>query len=309
MRYGVIILTYNRLELLKECIQKVNDQILAPEKIIIVNNCSTDGTDAYLKHISDPRYIIVDMPENKGASGGFAEGIKKSQSLELDYILIIDDDAFIANDYLKAMDDFLLEHQEIEAISGTVYSNGAISFSHRRRVTNRKWFILEPVPLNDYSMPYFEYDISSFCGLVVSSKMVSKIGLPRTDFFTQYTDTEYSLRIRQHTKIVNVNNTHLDHIIEKSASSKIISASYKMYYGERNRIVTILLYTKHIFKPIQIIRFVLSFFGKLLLGIFRCIIDSQNARLYWLRIRMYYDGLVDALKGRLGINPKYKPNY
>lgn len=38
MKYGVVIVTYNRLELLKECIENCIRQTIPFEKIIIVNN-------------------------------------------------------------------------------------------------------------------------------------------------------------------------------------------------------------------------------------------------------------------------------
>ena len=38
MKLGVVIVTYNRIELLKECISNCINQILKFDKIIIINN-------------------------------------------------------------------------------------------------------------------------------------------------------------------------------------------------------------------------------------------------------------------------------
>ena len=51
MNTGVVIVTYNRLELLKECIQCVLSQTVPFSKIVIVDNCSKDDTRAYLKNL------------------------------------------------------------------------------------------------------------------------------------------------------------------------------------------------------------------------------------------------------------------
>ena len=46
---GVVLVTYNRLEELKKAIPCYENQTVKPKYIIVVNNCSTGGTDEYLK--------------------------------------------------------------------------------------------------------------------------------------------------------------------------------------------------------------------------------------------------------------------
>ena len=49
MRKVALVLTYNRLALLKECIKGIEAQEEKLDKLYIVNNSSTDGTKEYLK--------------------------------------------------------------------------------------------------------------------------------------------------------------------------------------------------------------------------------------------------------------------
>lgn len=49
MKYTVVIVTYNRLELLKECIEAINNQKKQFDSVVIVDNASTDGTKDYLQ--------------------------------------------------------------------------------------------------------------------------------------------------------------------------------------------------------------------------------------------------------------------
>ena len=44
MNYSVIVVTFNRLDLLKICLEKISCQTLPFTHTIIVDNCSTDGT-------------------------------------------------------------------------------------------------------------------------------------------------------------------------------------------------------------------------------------------------------------------------
>ena len=46
-----IVVTYNRCELLKRCIEYLNNQVLKPDEILVINNGSTDGTSEMLKEL------------------------------------------------------------------------------------------------------------------------------------------------------------------------------------------------------------------------------------------------------------------
>ena len=87
MKFAVTIVTYNRLELLKECIQQVLSQTVPFSYICIVDNHSTDGTSEYLDQLAagtetvfpnagKPEFHILHLPENIGGAGGFAKGLE-----------------------------------------------------------------------------------------------------------------------------------------------------------------------------------------------------------------------------------------
>lgn len=48
MTINCVVVTYNRLALLKECLDALDKQTYPIHKIVIVDNCSTDGTGAFL---------------------------------------------------------------------------------------------------------------------------------------------------------------------------------------------------------------------------------------------------------------------
>ena len=99
MKLGVVIVTYNRLELLKECVAACLKQTYEFERVIIINNASTDGTYEYLSKIKNDKVKIVNSETNLGGSGGFYVGIENAISLDLDYVLVIDDDAILDKEY------------------------------------------------------------------------------------------------------------------------------------------------------------------------------------------------------------------
>ena len=57
MKINCVIVTYNRLSLLKECISALKNQTYKINKIYIINNNSTDGTSDYLQE-TDCRFSV-----------------------------------------------------------------------------------------------------------------------------------------------------------------------------------------------------------------------------------------------------------
>ena len=74
-RVCAVVVTYNRRVLLRECLLSLESQTRRPDAILVVDNCSTDATEAMLAeefgHLSHLR-----LPVNGGGAGGFHEGMK-----------------------------------------------------------------------------------------------------------------------------------------------------------------------------------------------------------------------------------------
>lgn len=70
MKYTALIVTFNRLGKLKKTVEETLK--LEFTNIVIVNNGSTDGTQAWLSSIVDTRVIVLTLTENTGGAGGFS---------------------------------------------------------------------------------------------------------------------------------------------------------------------------------------------------------------------------------------------
>jgi rhamnopyranosyl-N-acetylglucosaminyl-diphospho-decaprenol beta-1,3/1,4-galactofuranosyltransferase len=69
MRVFALIVTYNRLDCLKACLDRLARQKSPVERIVIVDNNSTDGTAEFLKTVSD-KYTVINPGKNLGGAGG-----------------------------------------------------------------------------------------------------------------------------------------------------------------------------------------------------------------------------------------------
>ena len=71
------IVTFNRKEKLKNCIEALLAQIYTDFKIVIVDNASTDGTQSSLaEYIKDKKIEYYNTGKNLGGAGGFNYAIK-----------------------------------------------------------------------------------------------------------------------------------------------------------------------------------------------------------------------------------------
>lgn len=306
MKFGIVVVTYNRRNLLEKCIEKITLQKHSADKVVIVNNNSTDQTRDFLDSLSGKEYIVINLDDNLGASGGFEAGLKRIVKENVDFVLLIDDDAHIDENYLYYINKYAEKYPDVKAFSGTVYENGEISVIHRRRIKNKMTLKDEAVSADEYMNPVFNYDLSSFCGLVIHKDVVLKIGYPRVDYFTQYTDTEYSLRVDRYTKIINVNKAFLVHKIKKVIEEEI---SYKTYYQVRNRIVTILNNTPLYIRPMLMIGFRCSYSVRICIKVYKILMQYTDAGYYQRCIKIFRDAVNDALHNKLGVNVNYLPKY
>lgn len=302
---GVAIVTYNREKLLQECLECVFCQSRLFDKVVVINNCSTDGTKDYLDNLKkNSRYenmTVIHTTKNLGGAGGFCLAVKEIYA-KVDYLLLIDDDAMLDKLFLENIEKNMEDN--ILAYSGTVLTGGKIDTSHRRNLKNRTLMIKQDVELERYKENSFLYELSTFCGLMISGELIKEIGFPKSEYFIWYDDTEYSLRIRKYTYIKNVNTATINH---KAISSISTNLNWKSYYGYRNSInmgktysripavFTVYRYTYHLLRWIQY-----SVKSK---------IYKEKKEYYRASARLNLDVIIDSIKNKLGVSEKYYPGF
>lgn len=86
---AVVVLTHNRVHLLRKCVENVLLRTSpSTTEIIIWNNGSTDGTAPFLDDVADARIHVVNHPRNIGQNG-YAEAFALTTS---EYLVELDDD-------------------------------------------------------------------------------------------------------------------------------------------------------------------------------------------------------------------------
>jgi GT2 family glycosyltransferase len=250
-----LIVTFNRKELLKETIDGIMNQTLSVEKLFIINNASTDGTEKVLeeyKKIYSNKIEVVNLDNNLGGAGGFNFGIHYIyDTFEYDWIWLMDDDALPAKNALETL------FQYYDSLSEKKQKK--IGVLQNKRVLDRKWF-------NENNGKYFPIKAKkrwagTFVGYLIKTEIVGRIGFPEKEFFIYSDDVEYTFRVRKmgYKTLTILGSyiyhptwtTQLDYIFKKR---EIKIPGWKIYYVFRN---PFLLYRNN-----EVIKFFLKLYFK-----------------------------------------------
>lgn len=208
MRLAAVVVTYNRLNYLKKAIQSTLAESV--DLLVVVDNCSTDGTREWLYGLSDERVKLVLPDANVGGAGGFKLGFKAALELqhEPDWIVCFDDDAYPET---GALDRFKETPPDSDSAAAAVfYPDGRICemnrpswnpFWHPKKLFQALLVLLKGQAREQFHIPHAAYyenrtiqvDASSFVGCFIKSAYVRQIGLPRGDLFIYGDDIIYTL--------------------------------------------------------------------------------------------------------------------
>ncbi len=109
---SIVILTYNKLDYTKLCIDSIRTYTKAGSyEIIIVDNASTDGTVEWLKSQPDIRCIL--NTENLGFPKGCNQGMEIAKGTE---ILLLNNDTIVTKDWLTNLKKALYSDEKIGAV-------------------------------------------------------------------------------------------------------------------------------------------------------------------------------------------------
>lgn len=194
-----VVVTYNRLALLKECIQGILNQSFPIDKIIIVNNGSTDGTGDYLQTLDLTQFEIITQ-ENLGGAGGFHTGIKRAYESGYDWIWVMDDDVEPFTDCLENLLQFKEKSKCIHPLR--VFSDNNEVFKWEHYFDHRTCM---PIIHHNISLEYKNYcyvNTACFEGMLIHRDIVEKIGFPKTEYFIAGDDTEYGILANLYTNVL-----------------------------------------------------------------------------------------------------------
>lgn len=145
---SIIIPTYNALPLLRSCVESIRAYTPLPYEIIVVDNASSDGTDAYCRA---NRITFISLPENRGFPSACNLGLLLASG---DDLLLLNNDVVVSHRWLTNLKRSLYSAPEVGIVGPvTNYASGRqqvktdyeslLDFHKAAEITNRsnpqKW--------------------------------------------------------------------------------------------------------------------------------------------------------------------------
>lgn len=221
-----VVVTYNRQQLLSQCINALRNQTRKIDKILVINNGSTDNTEEWLNRQEDVDFVTQ---KNVGGAGGFYTGIKTAFEKKYSWIWMMDDDGYPKEDALER----LLEEDTEELC----LRNCAVINKEDRK--SFVWKTGKHATIDEVSDAIIENVAHPFNGTLLHRKIIERVGFPNANLFLWGDETEYYYRIVRKNKIPFYTKTNSIHYHPASAYSFkndwAFSNNWKMYYYIRNR--------------------------------------------------------------------------
>ena len=189
MKIATVVVTFNRLELLKECICSLKEQTRKIDEIFVINNSSTDGTEEWLNKQKD---ITTITQPNSGGAGGFYTGIKTAYEIGYDWIWVMDDDGLPLKNTLEEL--FKHANSFVGVLNSLVVSKS----NENELVFGIEDLILKESYSSVLEVKDKEYinGANFFNGTMLHREVIKRIGLPQPMFFIYGDEYEYYLRIK-----------------------------------------------------------------------------------------------------------------
>ncbi len=299
-RVACVIVTYNNASNIEELFNVLLNQSNPIAEIILVDNASSDGIAQMVKQKFLPVTVFVN-PSNMGVGGGYAQGMEYAYKKGYNWTWLLDGDsvphvsaleqlitAFV--NYTPAHPSIgILASSPVNPVTGQIYG-GFIRHGLFHKI---------PKEISEFRKPV-SVDTVISSGSLISDKVIKDVGLPRADFFMDFVDAEYNLRVlRSGYEIVCVPDSIINHHVGQNRiihfgfvriSLPPYHSSWRLYYALRNELYTYW----HEFRCYRALFRLLLSTALLILEII--LIDDYKVE----RVRYIFKGLVDGFKGRLG---------
>lgn len=227
--FAAVVVSYNRLELLKKCLAALTSQTRPLDEIIVVDNGSNDGSAEYVEQ-NYPSVTLFKTGANLGGAGGFAWGVEIALAHGHRGAWLMDDDAEPELDAVAPIIELFDAVDPAPAFVASLVTAGRGTFNERN----------PPVISTDaqrqvlaHSWGGIAVDTATFVGVMVNLELAARTELPVSDFFIWMDDSEYTARLSRTRIAVMLPQSMINHPNNKPLSNDMAG---RLFYFLRNRI-------------------------------------------------------------------------
>jgi GT2 family glycosyltransferase len=234
------VLTYDRRELLADCLQALARQTRPPDEVLVVDNGSTDGTPEMLRE-RFPQVSVLRIEVNEGAAAGFADGIAAAHARGHGWLWLLDDDCDPDPDALAALVDAATRAPAVPGVpapsllaSRVVWTDGRL---HPMNVPWVRWRAPGEVALG-VGAGLVSLRHSTFTSILLRSDAVDRHGLPPRHFYIWVDDVAYTSRLLREGRGYLVPESRVVHRTAQPYSA-VTESGDRFYYHVRNTLLMV----------------------------------------------------------------------
>lgn len=226
LKIAAVVVTYNRKQLLLQCLTAIKQQTLKPHTVYIIDNASTDGTEEVLEikgfhnsYVNNIIFKYINLGANLGGAGGFYNGMKMAAESDekFDAVWVMDDDGIPNEDCLKNLSEYLGKYHFICPLVLSTENPERLAFPYNGKIYTKVEFLQKNSfkIIHDYGCP--------MNGILFSIELIHTIGYPIPELFIWGDETNYTIRAKQaNFEIVTVTNAIHYHPQERMKFAKSI---------------------------------------------------------------------------------------
>lgn len=189
---AAVIVTHNRVDLLRASLEQVANQSGAQvAHVIVVDNGNDPAVRTLVEDIAGARGHYVGSATNLGGAGGFALGFLTALSLGADAIWCADDDGRPEGPDVLATLQAVAEQHELDEVSPVVCNiadSGRLAFPLRQGLVWRR-------RRDELEGDFLPGIASLFNGALISARAMEIIGVPDYRLFIRGDEVEYHRRL------------------------------------------------------------------------------------------------------------------
>jgi O-antigen biosynthesis protein len=236
-RFGIVVVSWNGVDLTRRCVQSVLDDRAATQlDVVIVDNASTDGTAEWLSEIEKhPRVRVIRNADNLGFAAACNQGLAAAAERNPDVLVILNNDIVVTPGWARTIDHHLRRDASI-GLLGPVTNNIGNEARIETSYTDLGTMLKEQAMLTgEQAGQLFELPVLAFFCVAMPRDVYEQIGDLDANFGTGFfEDDDYCQRVRAiGRRIVCAEDVFVHH--ELSASFDKIDQGERAKLFERNR--------------------------------------------------------------------------
>ncbi|EGT5574568.1 glycosyltransferase family 2 protein [Corynebacterium striatum] len=188
---AAVIVTHQRVELLRASLEQVARQTHPVQWIIVVDNGAEDAVKDLVESIAGKRAVYIPSQTNLGGAGGFALGFLTALSLGADAVWCADDDGRPADKNVLAELYRVAETNSLHEVSPAVCNinePARLAFPLRQGLVWRRY-------MSELEGDFLPGIASLFNGALISAEAMQIIGVPDYRLFIRGDEVEYHRRL------------------------------------------------------------------------------------------------------------------